>query len=349
MGNVALDVARMLLAPDDHLKKYDVPQRVLDALHNSRVKHVNVVGRRGPKEVAFTAKELREMLNLPNVSLEKLRTEAHDATEPGEKKLTRQQSRILQLIRGGSKASFGSTPRSWSLDFFRSPIGLERLPEGPSRALRLSLANMAVDEDTGKAIPTGSTCTLDTDLVLYSLGYHSEMDGLPWVDNSLGTVRNAGGRVISADGRVCRNVYASGWAANGARGVLASTMLNAHALVDTILSDLRYQDKASNSETHPFQTTGVPVVPSPADALGGGIGSGGDSTVGSKQILAQSEDVDLDTVPPEVTEGVKAGRVMRYQDWKKVDAEEVRRGFTSGKERERMGWEEARTFINMTL
>lgn len=342
MGNVALDVARMLLAPNDYLEKYDVPKSVLDLLQESRVRHVSVVGRRGPKEAAFTAKELREMMNLSGVSLSPFTPEAEAAAQCAGAKLSRQQTRLLQLLRGGSAATIDNAPRSWSLDFFRSPTGLERLPYGSPRSLRLSLAHTSVDTETGRAIPTGATSTLDTDLVLYSLGYRSELDGLPWTDRDLGTVRNVGGRVVGRDGRVRRNVYASGWAATGARGVLASTMLDAHALVDTMLSDLRYKDIDGNQE--PLETVGVRVVPPPADVLGG---DGVPGPAGAEEVLALSEDVDFESIPPVVKEAMNTGQVMCYSDWKRVDAEEVRRGEALGKERERMNWEEACRFIEM--
>ena len=64
-GNVSLDVARMLLTDVKVLTKYDVPQHVLDVFSRSTVKHVSIIGRRGPFEAAFTTKELREMINLP--------------------------------------------------------------------------------------------------------------------------------------------------------------------------------------------------------------------------------------------------------------------------------------------
>ena len=64
MGNVALDVARILLSPMDELRKTDITSRALALLEKSRIKNVYIVGRRGPLQVAFTIKELREMINL---------------------------------------------------------------------------------------------------------------------------------------------------------------------------------------------------------------------------------------------------------------------------------------------
>ncbi|TFY59554.1 hypothetical protein EVG20_g7740, partial [Dentipellis fragilis] len=68
-GNVSLDVARMLLTDPSVLEQYDVPEPVLAVLRRSTVKHVSIVGRRGPLEAAFTTKELREMMNLAHASM----------------------------------------------------------------------------------------------------------------------------------------------------------------------------------------------------------------------------------------------------------------------------------------
>jgi len=112
-------------------------------------------------------------------------------------------------------------------------------------------------------------------------------------------------------------MYASGWAATGAKGVLASTMMNAYAVADTILSDL-----LPNSAKLGITTE-----------LGGG----------AEAVL--NPDPHPEDPPPEIVAGLREGVVTAYGDWKAVDAEEVRRGAVMGKERERMGWEATRQFL----
>ncbi|KAI0267018.1 FAD/NAD-P-binding domain-containing protein [Gloeopeniophorella convolvens] len=310
-GNVALDVARMLLTPPAILEKYDVPAPVLDLLHRSAVKHVSIIGRRGPLQAAFTTKELREMTTLEDNTMTPLAPELL-AVPPGTK-LPRQQSRILQLLQQASasaSASATQTSRSWSLDFFRSPTGLTA--DG-----QLTLAHTALDA-SARAVPTGETSLTRTDLVVTALGHHGDPASAHH-DPALGHVRTDRGRVLDAAGRALPRVYASGWAAMGARGVLASTMIDAYAVVDAILAD-------------GFGGAGaVPAERGFAD--------------GAEALVAEPRDVDLGSVPPEVEEGVRARQVVQYEEWKKVDAEEVRRGAERGKERERMGWQEAHAFL----
>ncbi|KAG8691075.1 NADPH-adrenodoxin reductase [Ceratobasidium sp. 423] len=239
-GNVALDVARMILSSPTRLAPYDVPQSVLDVLEQLQVQHVSVVGRRAPPQVSFTAKEVREMMTLEGVGMH---------------------------------------------------------PIDPN------LFNL------------GETQTVPTDLVIASVGYRSPVIHPAWHDKRLGRVRHVDGQVVREDGTAVRGVYASGWAANGARGVLASTMWNAYSVAEKILGDATASAVSdSRSETRVTLDNGVvlkgePGLPSPV---------------------------------------VEAGKlVISYPDWKRVDAEEIRRGGELGKERERMSWEEVVEFLDI--
>ncbi len=334
-GNVSLDVARMLLTPPDILAKYDVPTTVLDVLRRSAVQHVSIVGRRGPLQAAFTTKELREMMNLPDASMVPL-DPALLASAENSGTLTRQQSRTRQLLQKGSKNTFGTTKKTWSLDFFRSPTGLVT-PTDPTSSdshAQLTLAHTTLDPSSSRALPTGESSTLSTDLVITSLGHRAEPSA-PWYDPALGHLRTVGpGRVIDSDGRVVRNVYASGWAAMGARGVLASTMMDAYAVADTILRD--HFPAAGPGED--VQTAPVGGAEPAADEL--------EAAKTRKVEVLLPKEVDLDAVPPEVEAGLGEGQVTTFEDWKALDEAEVGRGKLLGKERERMGWKEAHEFLS---
>jgi len=147
-----------------------------------------------------------------------------------------------------------------------------------------------------RAIPTGHTETVQTDLVVNSVGYRSEPIEAEWFDGGLGRVRQSGSKVLGPDQKVVDRVYASGWAANGAKGVLASTMMDAYGVVEGLLEE------------------------------------------------ALASDVSYDpALPPEIVGSGK--RIVTYADWKRVDAEEIRRGEALNKERERMTWSEVENFL----
>ncbi|PCH34565.1 ferrodoxin-NADP(+) reductase [Wolfiporia cocos MD-104 SS10] len=324
-GNVSLDVARMLLTPPSVLAKHDIPERVLAVLAASAVEHVSIVGRRGPHEAAFTTKELREMMALPDAALRPL-VPALLAPPADGRPLTRQQTRTLQLLQKGSANGFGTTRKTWSLDFFRAPAGLAGPAHGEDTA-RLTLAHTMLDP-SARAVPTGETSTLETSLVVTSLGHHAD-PATAWYEPALGHVRTVGGRVIDAAGRTMRNVYASGWAAMGARGVLASTMMDAYAVADVILRDAFPEEDV--------RTVNVGDVD-----VGAGAQTKGELGF-AEDVLAK--DVDVDAPPPEVEAAWRRGELTDYEDWKLVNAEEIKRGQQKGKERERMGREEALAFL----
>ena len=175
---------------------------------------------------------------------------------------------------------------------------------------------------------SGASSLLPTDLVITALGHRAEPTS-PWYDPALGHVRTLSARVVDSSGSVVRNAYASGWAAMGARGVLASTMLDAYAVADTILCD-HFSDGSESA----VEATTVGGEPEPA----------ADRAAAEAAIEVMAKDVELDAIPPEVEEAVRDGRVTQFSDWKAVDAEEVRRGEAMGKERERMGWDDAGGF-----
>ena len=306
-GNVSLDIARILLSRPENLRQYDISERVLSHLMKSTVKHVSIIGRRGPFEVAFTAKELRELLDLPGVVMNPL---PQETLQPKEGiKPTRQQSRVLSLLQRGSKEGPSGGVKSWSLEFFRSPTAMVPTPDPAPSKLELSLAHTTLDSNK-KAVPTEATSILHTDLIITSLGHRSEST-TQWYDPALGHVRNVSGRVVDERGNVLKNVYTSGWASTGAKGVLATTMMNAYDVAQTLLLDAR------------------------------------DPISGAKSVMREKvNESDLDELPQGVKSGLDTSQVITYDAWKQIDEEEIRRGTAlRGKERERMEWNEIKRYL----
>lgn len=304
----------MLLSSPARLAQYDVPAHVLDVLTRSQVRHVSIVGRRGPAEAAFTTKELREMMNLEGTSFVPLDPALFQQVEASSK-LERQQKRVLDLLKKGSARQQGETDKTWDLSFFRSPVGIRQSPDVNSEyPLMLNLAHTALSP-TKSAVPTGVHSELSTSLVVTALG-HSADPNTPWYDPATGHVRNQAGQVLDPNGKPVKRVFASGWAGVGARGVLATTMMNAYGVADRILGETFPQ--AFNSNFVHANTEGIEVLPS---------------------------DVQSEAAPHEIEDAVREGQVTTYEDWRAVDAEEVKRGQETGKERERMGWDEAERFL----
>lgn len=249
-GNVAIDVARILLSPLDTLRQTDITQQALDALASSRIEEVHVVGRRGPLQAAFTIKELREMLKLPNVTTQWRQEDFTGIDETVVPKLPRPKKRITELMINSMRASAVSntvTGRRFLPLFFRSPDAL--IDDDKLQLVINELTN------TESAISTGRKEIIPSQLILRSIGYKS-VNVVPNELNfneSKGLVPNLRGRVLNANATGVapddisdattfnhhfeRGLYTSGWLASGPLGVILTTMNNAFLVASTICKD----------------------------------------------------------------------------------------------------------------
>ncbi|XP_069337780.1 NADPH:adrenodoxin oxidoreductase, mitochondrial isoform X6 [Eulemur rufifrons] len=149
-GNVALDVARILLTPPEHLERTDITKAALGVLRQSQVKTVWIVGRRGPLQVAFTIKELREMIQLPGTR-PILDPEDFLGLQDRIKEMPRPRKRLTELLlqtatekpRVEEAARLASASRAWGLRFFRSPQQVLPSPDGRRVAgIRLAVTRL---------------------------------------------------------------------------------------------------------------------------------------------------------------------------------------------------------------
>lgn len=230
-GNVALDVARMLLQPTSLLAKSDVPQAVLETLGAKAVDDVRIVGRRGPAQVAFTTKELREMTKLPGINYAglpaDLQAEARAAAQ-GDRMRTRQ----LGLM---EKPLSGACGR-FAFEFLRSPLAFLPSAADAGAVGAVEWGENELTDGGRRARPTGRAATRATDMVIESVGYRSEPIGA-LLPHAAGRITNDAGRVRTPAGPVPR-VYTTGWVARGPVGVIASTMQDAYAVADGIVGDI---------------------------------------------------------------------------------------------------------------
>lgn len=246
-GNVAVDVARIVLSDVDELKKTDITEYALEALSRSNIKRVLLVGRRGPLQAAFTIKELREMLKLPTCSTVWRSSDFHHVAEHLPT-LARPRKRITELMLKNLSEQNSSTTvdRSFVPIFFRSPIkfnGTDRV-----QSIEYEINELADD----RAIPTGERETIETDLVCRSIGYKSSnLDKDLNFDVRRGCVANVAGRVLKKiltgsdqtiddiEDKFENGLYSSGWLATGPSGVILTTMNNSFGVADVICKDFR--------------------------------------------------------------------------------------------------------------
>lgn len=188
-GNVAIDVSRILLSPIDALAKTDITQFALQALSESKVERVYLIGRRGPLQAAFTIKELREMTKLPGVNI---RWRGDDFVGINEElpNLPRPRKRLTELMLSNfSTQQYEDGKKLFIPIFLRSPQHIDS-----SNNLVLSINNLVGNS----AVATTATETLETDLIMRSIGYKSIcLDEKLNFDEKQGLVNNVGGRSIN--------------------------------------------------------------------------------------------------------------------------------------------------------
>jgi ferredoxin--NADP+ reductase len=242
-GNVAADVIRMLVTDPDELSSTDVADHALEALRNSRVEEVIVLGRRGPAQAAFTSAELRELGRLRDVHL--CVEEQDIELDPVSSEWLAEEGTFtarknVQLLREFSEsAAQPDAPRRIELRFLRSPVaihGAERV-----EAIEVRRNRIARDErGVLRAVPLDAPSErIDCGLVLRSVGYR----GVPVADVPFDerdcVLPNERGRVLDGAEAPLPGVYAVGWIKRGPTGILGTNKRDALETVGGLVEDLR--------------------------------------------------------------------------------------------------------------
>ena len=234
VGNVAVDVARILCRTPAELAKTDIAPYALEALRASRVKDVFLLGRRGPVQAAFTTPEVKELGELDEadavVRAEEVVLDPLSAAqlEREDDAANRRKVEVLQSFAG--RPATGK-PKRLTIRFLVSPTELVDDGRGQVAAIRL-VTNRLVEKGGGVAAEsTGVAEELPVGLVFRSVGYKGlPIPGLPF-DDRAGTVPNAGGRVALP------GVYVAGWIKRGPSGVIGTNKPDAAETAEQILAD----------------------------------------------------------------------------------------------------------------
>jgi ferredoxin/flavodoxin---NADP+ reductase len=229
VGNVALDVARVLARSPAELHGTEMPQHVLDALAAAPVARVTVLGRRGPAQATFTTQELRELGHLTDAVV---LVDPADLTDAGDEALAaedRHVARNLAVLH--EYAGHGPDDRAVQLRlrFHARPVRLL----GTDRVTGVEVERTTVDAD-GRAVGTGRLDVVPADLVVRSVGYTGH--ALPGLPLASGTVPHEAGRVLR-DGAVSPGEYVAGWIKRGPTGVVGTNKHDARETVAALLAD----------------------------------------------------------------------------------------------------------------
>ncbi|MDF2978185.1 MAG: oxidoreductase [Actinomycetospora sp.] len=240
-GNVALDVARMLLLPEADLRTTDTADHAVEALAASSVREALVCGRRGPREASFTTTELRELADIDDLAVV-VDPEQVPAGIAEDDTLSKGTRRNLEILRRFAEQGPDAAARHrMAFRFLRSPVEIRG--DGRVEEIVLGINRLETGDDGRvRAMDTGERETVATGLVLRAVGYRGvELPGLPF-DEASGTVPNTEGRVAGRD-----REYVVGWIKRGPTGIIGTNKKDANETVRHIVADLAAREPREHS------------------------------------------------------------------------------------------------------
>jgi len=220
-GNVALDCARILSKNRHEFEGSDIVGHALDALDQSAIRTITILGRRGPHQIAMTPKELGELGHLEAASpvvdgADFPPAEADDALEPGQRKS------ITILREFVATPPDPAKPKRMVFDFFAKPLRIE----GDGKAEKIIVERTELDEK-GAARGTGETYEVPASLVISAIGYWTpQIDGVPYDER--------GTKFLNEGGRIADRLYAVGWARRGPTGTIGTNRPDGYEVADLI-------------------------------------------------------------------------------------------------------------------
>ena len=237
-GNVAIDVARLLARTGEELAPTDATHRSIEAIVASGIREIQMLGRRGPAQAAFTPPELKELGELAGADVivdpaDLVLDAASEAALEGDR--SRTQRNVEYLREFAARAPEGK-PKRLLLRFCVSPMQI--LGEGRVEAIEVVRNELVADEDGSiRAVPTEEVEVIPCGLVLRSVGYRGvALAGVPFHEGR-GVIPNDRGRVLGPDGEAQRGVYAAGWIKRGPSGVIGTNKKDAAETVERLLED----------------------------------------------------------------------------------------------------------------
>ena len=265
-GNVALDVARMLVLAPAELAPTDTADHALDVLERSSVSEVVVIGRRGPAQAAFTNPELLELGELADADVIVDHAEFDRAlavADPGAE-ADATSRRNVEILRSYAERSPSGHRKRVVLRFLLSPVAL--LPDAHGRLGAVELVRNELVAAPGgglRAQPTEERETIAAQLAFRAIGYRGvPLPGVPFDERSA-VIPNESGRVLDPDtGAPVPGEYVVGWIKRGPSGVIGTNKRDAQETVNAMLADLT----APENGVGPSPAGGQAHVPSSPDA-----------------------------------------------------------------------------------
>lgn len=229
VGNVAIDVARILLRDPAYLQQTDMAPAALDHLRTSQVREVILLARRGPDQAAFDIKEVRDLLEIASVEVRHLGLRAETSTDKGD------------FVAALPQSDLHGSARRIVFRFCTSPREIIGNDSGRVVQVRIEENDLFESASRLRAVGSGRTEMLDAGLVIRAIGYRgTELPGVPF-EASSGTIPNDHGAVLThPGGERLRQLYVAGWIKRGPTGLIGTNKADAVETVQTMEGALRH-------------------------------------------------------------------------------------------------------------
>ena len=227
IGNVALDVARILSKTEEEMEGSDIVAHALETLRTSNLESVTILGRRGPHQIMMTPKELGELMQLerasPYVDKSDLPPEDDDTIlEPG----LRKSVILLRDFASIPESIHGEAPITIQFDFFANPKSF--VGKG-GKVSAVEVERTVIEK--GRAVGTGETYQIPADLVVTCIGYRSSpIEGVPFDERA--------GHFANDNGRILPGLYCVGWAKRGPTGTIGTNRPDGYGLIELVAQDI---------------------------------------------------------------------------------------------------------------
>ncbi|WP_276652681.1 FAD-dependent oxidoreductase [Corynebacterium vitaeruminis] len=234
VGNVGLDVARILAKTGDELHVTEIPDNVYETLKTNQAEEIHVFGRRGPAQAKFTPMELKELDHSPTIEVV-VNPEDIDYDEASiqARRDSKSQDLVCQTLEGYAIREPKGAPHKLFIHLFESPV--EILGEdGKVVGLRTERTELTGD---GNVRGTGKYTDWPVQAVYRAVGYRSEpVNEVPF-DEKKHVIRNDGGHVVDVDGEIVPGLYATGWIKRGPVGLIGNTKSDAKETTGMLVED----------------------------------------------------------------------------------------------------------------
>ena len=234
VGNVALDISRILAKTANELHTTEIPDNVYQTLKTNQATHIHIFGRRGPAQAKFTPLELKELDHSPSINVVVDPEDIdYDEASIAARRASKSQDLVCQTLEQYAMREPKDAPHTLHIHLFENPV--EILGED-GNVVGLRTERMELD-GTGHVQGTGKFTEWSVQAVYRAVGYRSEAITAVPFDHGTAVIPNDGGHVVDPAGEIVPGVYVTGWIKRGPVGLIGNTKSDAKETTDMLIAD----------------------------------------------------------------------------------------------------------------